>query len=413
MWATPTHPEVQAAIEDAIARILKAGKAPGILTSDVTQAKHYLSLGALFVAVGLDTQIFGSSNFGIGASIQARGWHRVANFRSGVLIMLTHQLPVARSLQNEVHPKEWEARVQLAACYRVFAFLGWTEMIYNHITLRLPQEACGSEKQFLINPFGLHYSEVTASNLVKIDLKGKALDGSPYPVNPAGFTVHAALHDNLSEAHCVMHTHTTAGVSVACMKEGLQQTNFYTAQLHNMIAYHDFEGITIHSEEAPRLLKSIGNKQAVILRNHGLLSWGATLPQTFAILWTLQRACEIQLATFSMGGPFACHSSQRGRCSQVHTRCAAIQPEPWRRQRCIRCPDSTSRSPIAQTRGKLPLMKVCIYGAGAIGGWIGVHLARTGHEVSVVARGATLAALQKMVCSAFKRKRNLKRMKRT
>jgi ribulose-5-phosphate 4-epimerase/fuculose-1-phosphate aldolase len=189
--------------------------------------------------------------------------------------MLTHQLPVARSLQNEVHPKEWEARVQLAACYRVFAFLGWTEMIYNHITLRLPQEACGSEKQFLINPFGLHYSEVTASNLVKIDLKGKALDGSPYPVNPAGFTVHAAL----------------------------QQTNFYTAQLHNMIAYHDFEGITIHSDEAPRLLSSIGNKQAVILRNHGLLAWGATLPQTFAILWTLQRACEIQLATFSMGGP--------------------------------------------------------------------------------------------------------------
>jgi len=139
--------------------------------------------------------------------------------------------------------------------------------------------------------------------LVKIDLKGKALDGSPYPVNPAGFTVHAALHDNLSEAHCVMHTHTTAGVSVACMKEGLQQTNFYTAQLHNMIAYHDFEGITIHSDEAPRLLSSIGNKQAVILRNHGLLAWGATLPQTFAILWTLQRACEIQLATFSMGGP--------------------------------------------------------------------------------------------------------------
>jgi ribulose-5-phosphate 4-epimerase/fuculose-1-phosphate aldolase len=115
--------------------------------------------------------------------------------------------------------------------------------------------------------------------------------------------VHAALHDNLPGAHCVMHTHTTAGVSVACLKEGLQQTNFYTAQLHNMIAYHDFEGITIHSEEAPRLLKSIGSKQAVILRNHGLLSWGATLPQTFAILWTLQRACEIQLATFSMGGP--------------------------------------------------------------------------------------------------------------
>jgi len=206
-----------------------------------------------------------------------------------------------------MHPDEWAARLELAACYRVFAMLGWTEMIYNHITLRLPDSVAGSagasgDKQFLINPFGLHYSEVTASNLVKINLKGEVLDGSPHPVNPAGFTVHAAIHDGIEGAHCVMHTHTTAGVAVACLKDGLQQTNFYTAQLHGMVAYHDFEGITIHAEEAPRLLKSIGNRPAVILRNHGLLAWGATLPQTFAILWTLNRACEIQLATFSMGG---------------------------------------------------------------------------------------------------------------
>ena len=206
------------------------------------------------------------------------------------------------SLEGRVHPDEWTARVELAACYRVFAMLGWTEMIYNHITLRLPASVSGDDKQFLINPFGLHYSEVTASNLVKINLQGEVLDGSPYPVNPAGFTVHGAIHDALPDAHCVMHTHTTAGVAVACLQGGLQQTNFYSAQLHDMVAYHDFEGITIHADEAPRLLKSIGNKQAVILRNHGLLSWGATLPQTFAILWTLQRACEIQLATFSMGG---------------------------------------------------------------------------------------------------------------
>ena len=204
---------------------------------------------------------------------------------------------------SQFHPEEWAARVQLAACYRVFAMLGWVEMIYNHITVRLPDSVAQTEKQFLINPFGLHYGEVTASNLVKIDLAGNVLDGSPHKVNPAGFTVHAAIHNGLPDAHCIMHTHTTAGVAVACTRIGLQQTNFYTAQLHNMVAYHDFEGITIHADEGPRLLQSVGNRQAVILRNHGLLAWGQTLPQTFAILWTLQRACEIQLATFSMGGP--------------------------------------------------------------------------------------------------------------
>ncbi|WP_341917331.1 class II aldolase/adducin family protein [Polaromonas sp. YR568] len=200
-----------------------------------------------------------------------------------------------------MHPDEWQARLQLAACYRVFAMLGWTEMIYNHITVRLPDSVTGGGKQFLINPFGLHYSEVTASNLVKIDLLGRVLDGSTHRVNPAGFTVHAAIHDGLPDAHCVMHTHTTAGVAVACLQGGLQQTNFYTAQLHDKVAYHDFEGITIHAEEGPRLVRNIGTRQAVILRNHGLLTWGHTLPQAFAILWTLQRACEIQLATFSMG----------------------------------------------------------------------------------------------------------------
>ncbi|HEY2254848.1 MAG TPA: class II aldolase/adducin family protein [Variovorax sp.] len=200
-----------------------------------------------------------------------------------------------------MHNDERAARLQLAACYRVFAMMGWTEMIYNHITLRLPDSVTDGKKQFLINPFGLHYTEVTASNLVKIDLEGRILDDSRWPVNPAGFTVHAAIHEGLPEAHCVMHTHTTAGVAVASLQGGLQQSNFYTAQLHDMVAYHDFEGITIHADEGPRLLKSIGERKAVILRNHGLLAWGETLPQTFAILWTLNRACEIQMATFSMG----------------------------------------------------------------------------------------------------------------
>ncbi|MCB2002782.1 MAG: class II aldolase/adducin family protein, partial [Rhodoferax sp.] len=154
---------------------------------------------------------------------------------------------------NGMHADELLARVELAACYRVFALLGWTELIYNHITVRLPDSVTGGAKQFLINPFGLHYSEVTASNLVKIDLQGRVLDGSPHPVNPAGFTVHAALHDGLPDAHCVMHTHTTAGMAVACLEGGLQQNNFYSAQMHGLVAYHDFEGITVHPDEAPRL----------------------------------------------------------------------------------------------------------------------------------------------------------------
>ena len=214
------------------------------------------------------------------------------------------------------HADEWTARLQLAACYRIFAMLGWTEMIYNHITVRVPTTASGNEKQFLINPFGLHYSEVTASNLVKINLKGEVLDGSQHRVNPAGFVVHATLHAGIDGAHCVMHTHTTAGVAVACLQNGLMQTNFYSAQLHNMVAYHDFEGITIHAEEGPRVLKSIGTKQAVILRNHGLLSWGSTVPETFAILWTLQRACEIQLATFSMGPAITVSDDIAARCTR-------------------------------------------------------------------------------------------------
>jgi ribulose-5-phosphate 4-epimerase/fuculose-1-phosphate aldolase len=162
----------------------------------------------------------------------------------------------------------------------------------------------------------LHYSEVTASNLVKINLQGEVLDGSRYPVKPAGFTVHAAIHDGVPEAHCVMHTHTTAGVAVACLQGGLQQTNFYSAQLHDMVAYHAFEGITIHADEAPRLLRSMGTKPALILRNHGLLAWGQSLPQTFAILWTLQRACEIQLATFSMGAAIPVSEAVAAKCTR-------------------------------------------------------------------------------------------------
>ena len=192
---------------------------------------------------------------------------------------------------------ETEARVQLAAAYRVFDMLGWTEMIFNHITLRVS----GEEKLFLINPFGLHYREITASSLVLIDIEGNPLRESKWPVNRAGFVIHSAIHDANDSAHCVMHTHTTTGMAVACLKDGLSPTNFYAAQLHGRVAYHDFEGITVDAGEKERMLRDIGDKPAVILRNHGLLAWGPSVPEAFMMLWTLQRACDVQIASSAAG----------------------------------------------------------------------------------------------------------------
>lgn len=201
----------------------------------------------------------------------------------------------------KMHSDERQLRNELAACYRIFNHLGWTELIYNHITVRLPASVCGDERQFLINPFGLHFNEVTASNLVKIDMQGRIIGNSDYPVNPAGFNLHAAIHEGIENAHCVMHTHTTTGSAVACCAEGLSSNNFYSAMLYGRVAYHDFEGITVHADEGPRVVRSIGSAQAVVLRNHGLLSWGISLPQAFAYLWTLQRACDVQVAGSGLG----------------------------------------------------------------------------------------------------------------
>lgn len=194
---------------------------------------------------------------------------------------------------------EWEARQQLAAAYRVFDHLGWSEMIYNHITLKVP----GEDHAFLINPFGLHFSEVKASNLVKIDLDGNKLDDSPYPVNRAGFVQHAVFHRNLPDVHCIMHTHTTAGMAVSSLEGGLQPINFYACNFAGQIAYHDFEGVTVRDEEGARLVANLGDKRMLLLRNHGIVAMGRTLPEAFIKHWSLQRACEIQLATLSMGKP--------------------------------------------------------------------------------------------------------------
>jgi ribulose-5-phosphate 4-epimerase/fuculose-1-phosphate aldolase len=195
--------------------------------------------------------------------------------------------------------QEWEARQQLAACYRIFDHLGWSELIYNHITLRVPDE----ENAFLINAFGLLYSEVTASNLVKVDIDGHVLDGSTHPVNRAGFTQHSVFHRHLPDAHCIMHAHTTAGMAVSATQEGLRPTNFYAAAFIGRIAYHDFEGITIRPAEGERLIGNLGDRRVMMLRNHGTLVMGRTLPETFLTQWLLQRACEIQVATGAAGTP--------------------------------------------------------------------------------------------------------------
>ena len=188
---------------------------------------------------------------------------------------------------------ETELRKQLAACYRIFDYMGWSEMIYNHITVKIP----GDDEHFLINPYGLHYTEVKASNLVKVDIEGNKVEDSPYAVNPAGLVIHTAIHAARPDIHCIAHTHTTEGMAVACSQEGLRTDNFYSALLNNRIAYHDFEGITVMDDEKPRLVKSLGNKNILILRNHGLLVGGRSIPEAFQTMWGLQRACEVQVAT--------------------------------------------------------------------------------------------------------------------
>lgn len=194
--------------------------------------------------------------------------------------------------------EEWAVRLELAACYRAFDWLGWTELIYNHITARVP----GPQRHYLINPYGLWYSEVTASNLVKVNLAGEPVDGSKYPVNKAGFVIHSAIHAAREDAHCIIHTHSTAGSAVACKKEGLRFDNFYSAILYGEVAYHDFEGVTTDVAEQPRLVASLGAKNVLILRNHGLLVVGTCVVDAFIRYWTLERACQIQAATDAMAG---------------------------------------------------------------------------------------------------------------
>lgn len=193
--------------------------------------------------------------------------------------------------------EEWAARVDLAAMYRIFDYLNWDESIYNHISLRVPNEP----NHFLINPFGLHYSEVTASNLVKVDIKGNIVGQSDWPINPAGFTFHSAIHEQVEGGHCVMHVHTTPTLAVCCLEDGMSFSNFYSAQLYGKIAYHEFEGITLRLDEGQRILDSAAGKPVLLLRNHGPVVIGTTLAQAFNLMWLVQRACEVQVASMGMG----------------------------------------------------------------------------------------------------------------
>ncbi|HEX2542460.1 MAG TPA: class II aldolase/adducin family protein [Caldimonas sp.] len=193
---------------------------------------------------------------------------------------------------------EWRLRVQLAACYRVFDQLGWTELVFNHITLRVP----GPTPAYLINPFGLNYREVTARNLVKVGLDGVPLEPTEHDINRAGFVIHSAVHAARADAHCVMHTHTTAGMAVACKEAGLGHDDFYGAELAGDVAYHAFEGITVREDEGPRLVASLGGKRILVLRNHGMLVVGSDVFNAFRWMWTLQRACEVQVAAAALPG---------------------------------------------------------------------------------------------------------------
>lgn len=201
------------------------------------------------------------------------------------------------SKQSQVSAEEWQLRVDLAAAYRLIAMYGWDDLIFTHISVRIP----GPEHHFLINPYGMMFDEITASSLVRIDQNGNKLNPDDFDVNPAGFTIHSAVHSIREDAACVMHTHTTEGVAVSTQKHGLlplsQQSLFPLSNL----AYHDYEGVALREDEKARLQADLGSNNFMILRNHGLLTTGTSVAEAFLGMYILQRACEIQLQAMASG----------------------------------------------------------------------------------------------------------------
>jgi ribulose-5-phosphate 4-epimerase/fuculose-1-phosphate aldolase len=201
------------------------------------------------------------------------------------------------SLKQVVSAEEWQLRVDLAACYRLVALYGWSDLVFTHISARVP----GPEHHFLINPYGLMFDEITASSLVKVDRDCNKVIDSPFPVNPAGFTIHSCVHEVREDAGCVLHTHSRAGVAVSAQKAGVlpisQQSTFVLASL----AYHDYEGVALRGDEKPRLQKDLGDKNFLMLRNHGLLVVGKTIPDAFLNMYTFENTCRIQIDAQSGG----------------------------------------------------------------------------------------------------------------
>jgi ribulose-5-phosphate 4-epimerase/fuculose-1-phosphate aldolase len=192
---------------------------------------------------------------------------------------------------------EWAVRIDLAACYRLAALHQWDDLIFTHISARLP----GTDREFLINPYGMTFDEITASCLVKVGLDGQPLSPSPYPVNPAGFTIHSAIHEMRHDAGCVMHVHTLDGTAVASVEGGLLPLNQAAQSVTFDLAYHDYEGIALDHEERPRLQKDLGTKNLMLLRNHGTLAVGRTIPEAFLRMYFLERACSMQVRTAALG----------------------------------------------------------------------------------------------------------------
>lgn len=201
------------------------------------------------------------------------------------------------SMKEQVSEEEWSIRVNLAACYRLIAMFGWDDLIFTHISARVP----GPDDHFLINAYGLMFEEMTASSLVKVDIEGNIVLDTPYHINPAGFTIHSAIHAARDDAGCVLHTHTRAGVAVSAQKDGLLPISQISLFPYASLAYHDYEGIALNEDEKPRLVADLGDRNFLILRNHGLLTVGPSIPDAFLFMYALETACQTQLAALSGG----------------------------------------------------------------------------------------------------------------
>jgi ribulose-5-phosphate 4-epimerase/fuculose-1-phosphate aldolase len=198
---------------------------------------------------------------------------------------------------NDISAEEWKLRVDLAACYRLVALYGWSDLLFTHISARIP----GDAHRFLINPYGLMFDEITASSLIKVDEACNKLSESPYPVNPAGFTIHSAIHEGRPDVQCVLHTHTRAGIAVSAQKDGLLPISQQSTFVLDSIAYHDYEGVAFRPDEKPRLQADLGNATYFCLRNHGLLTVGPSIADAFLAMYIFETACQIQMGAQAMG----------------------------------------------------------------------------------------------------------------